>query len=472
MNNALTVTFRISCRRLRAASQQADLPAYSPLKSLNRPGQIWSHWQGLQVIQHRNLNSLKPSFRSCALENTSALLSGFGKAPFSTSVSRPERTAPNSYAKTNNQNKQGNQKSTKADHPSSSRNDLSKPAPSASSNDSLYGYKKYPELRFKSLPQSSIKRIFGPTVPEKLGNDILRKLQSQRATGTLDDVARMPKIDPRLEAEGLMWLRSKYPFDEDAAIMKRIELEDLQTDAQLIASAERLGLYQPNANVQQIQNTEGRGIYGHSVLDDMHKHFEEVAAKKKGEAEKKEAQDQAEEIRNISQDSKNLQSPAGRAVLARRTESAEWVKRYKERAKVSDLTEPEKLHPFVRLWPSAIFTLIVIGASILFAQNYIPPPRQARLFPDTPPAAATVQTLIFINIAAFMMWKTPPLWRFMNRYCLLITAFPKWESILGNVFSHQVFSHLAVNMLGLWFAGTLRELVPYYHTQSLFLTTY
>ena len=459
MNNALTVTFRIPCRGLRAASPQTVFSAFSLLQSLHWPCPKRSH---SQEIQHRHLQPLNPSFGSYTQKYPNARLSDLGRATFSSTASRLKRAAPGLPVKKSRQDNVVTHKYIIPNQPSSLIDGPSKAVSSVSPHESLSEFQKHPQLRFEALSQTSIKRIFGPTVPQKLGNDVLRKLQSQRATGTLDNNSQEPKIDPHLEAKGLLWLRSKYPFDEDAAIMRRIELEDVQTEAELIARAEKIGLYKPTPNAPQIQDTQGRGIYGHSVLDDMHKHYKEKAAKSQVEKEKKAAADIAEETRNISQDSKQLQSPAGRAVLTRRTESAEWVKRYKERAMVSDRA-PEKMHPLTRLWPSGLFTLIVIGASILFAQNYVPPPRHARLLPDTPPAAATVQTLVLLNVAFFMMWRAPPLWRFMNRYCIIVTGFPKWQSMLGNVFSHQEVVHLATNMVGLWFIGTQRESFPFHH---------
>ena len=453
MNNALTVTLSIACCGLRAASPQA---AFSPLKTLNWYREIWTHSKDSQVIQLQKQQPYNSSTRPCIRKDKLAPLSDLGKAAFSTTVLRLKKETP---IKTHSLNNVASHRSDKIGHHSPKYVGPSKTVPSGRSQQSDLDYEKYPELRFKPLSQSHIKLIFGPTVSEKLGNKVLRKLQSQRATGTLDDNSRSPKIDPHLEAEGLMWLRSKYPFDEDAAIMRRIELEELQSDAELIASAERRGLYAPVNKIPNSQSAQSPGgVYGHSVLDEIRAHNKELDAKMQEAKEAKEAEDQAEEIRNASKDSQNLQTPAGRAVLARRSETAEWVKRYKEAAVVSH-TPPEKMHPFVRLWPSGLFTIIVIGASILFAQNYVPPPQQARIYPETPPAASTVLTLIFINAAAFMCWRIPPLWRFMNRYCIMVTGFPKWQTMLGNVFSHQQVAHLGVNMLGLWFIGTQCESV-------------
>jgi rhomboid-like protein len=45
----------------------------------------------------------------------------------------------------------------------------------------------------------------------------------------------------------------------------------------------------------------------------------------------------------------------------------------------------------------------------------------------------------------------------LNRYFISVPFKPHPLSIVGNVFSHQQFRHMALNMLMLWFIGTKRE---------------
>lgn len=101
----------------------------------------------------------------------------------------------------------------------------------------------------------------------------------------------------------------------------------------------------------------------------------------------------------------------------------------------------------------------VIGLSVLFARNYTPPPRAARLWPDMPPAAATVIGLIAVNTLILVLWRIPPAWRFLNRYFLSTPGYPTAISVLGNVFSHQQLKHMLPNMLVLWFIGTKCKLL-------------
>ena len=299
----------------------------------------------------------------------------------------------------------------------------------------------------KEVSQAKISEILGPVISSKDGNELLRILQKQRITGTLDHGVSGPALNEHLVANALAWLRREYPLDEDAAIIRRIEEEDLQVSQELMAKAERIGLYKPQ------QSAEVDGIYGKSELEAMRKHND--AEYEKRQAEKAE---KAENKHDATDNKVVPQTPKGRAVLTRRTESAEWVQRYKERAQLTNDLEPPIMSIRQRLLPSGLFCLAIIGLSILFAQNYVPPPRQARIFPETPPAAATVLALVSMNVAIFLMWRfAPPLWRFLNTYFILVSGLPKAASLLGNTFSHHNMSHLATNMVGLWFVGTQCE---------------
>ena len=292
----------------------------------------------------------------------------------------------------------------------------------------------------KHLSKAQIAEIFGPGIDPGLGTKLLYTLQKQRISGTLDNEINEEGINGVLIARGLSWLRKNYFVDEDAAIIKRIEKEEKKLEEQFIADAERFKIYKPQARADE------EGVYGRSQLEAMRKENEQNEALRK----------QAEEVRNTSPDSAVIQRPSERAALSRRTESAEWVKKYRERAQLSKLLEPEEMSKTRRLLPASIFTLCMIGLCVLFSQNYEAPPRAARIFPNTPPAAVTILTIIHLNIAAFLMWRLPPLWRFMNKYFLIIPATPRASSLLGNTFSHQNPSHLITNMIFLWFIGTRR----------------
>ena len=117
-----------------------------------------------------------------------------------------------------------------------------------------------------------------------------------------------------------------------------------------------------------------------------------------------------------------------------------------------------------RLGPSAVVTLVVVGLSILFAQNYVPPPKSARLWPDMPPAAATVIGLIIANSIVLVAWRFPPAWRALNKYFLSTPVYPSAVSMVGNSFSHQQVKHFLGNMVVLWFIGTKCTPLPLSNT--------
>lgn len=108
----------------------------------------------------------------------------------------------------------------------------------------------------------------------KLGNQILRALQDQRVSGTLDlplpdEITRA--APPHIIDAGLAWLRSKHPMDEDAAILARIEREEQEEEEQLIRRAEELGLYKPQSGKFGSSTTKEGDVYGSSVLDEVRK---------------------------------------------------------------------------------------------------------------------------------------------------------------------------------------------------------
>lgn len=80
------------------------------------------------------------------------------------------------------------------------------------------------------------------------------------------------------------------------------------------------------------------------------------------------------------------------------------------------------------------------------------------MWPNTPPAAATVAGLIGLNLAVFGLWRIPPAWRMLNRYFLSSALYPRALSMVGSAFSHQKFMHLAVNMTILFYLGPRGEL--------------
>ncbi|KAK1711495.1 hypothetical protein BDP67DRAFT_545294 [Colletotrichum lupini] len=69
-------------------------------------------------------------------------------------------------------------------------------------------------------------------------------------------------------------------------------------------------------------------------------------------------------------------------------------------------------------------------------------------------STATVGALIALNVLVSVAWRVPPLWRFLNRYFVLVHGMPRAVTMITANFSHSSLGHLATNMVGLWFMGT------------------
>ena len=284
-------------------------------------------------------------------------------------------------------------------------------------------------------------KIFGEVLPVKEALEILKVLQYQRLSGTLDHAIAAPQVTANLVANALQFLREKYPFDEDAAIMARIEREYDAEESQ-VADVDGKPAYVPQ------QDAEKTGVYGTPS-------FDSIVAERRAKLEQKEAE-RAKEAAEKGEEAGPLavrQTFREKALAVRQQESAEWVRKYKEKALLSEGPPPD-VPVRRRLLPSAMFTLITILCCLTFATFYIPPPRAARLFPDTPPAASTVLALIAVNAVVFVAWRVPPMWRFMNTHFILVAGAPTVSSLLGCMFSHHRFSHFFFNMTALWFVGT------------------
>jgi rhomboid-like protein len=119
----------------------------------------------------------------------------------------------------------------------------------------------------------------------------------------------------------------------------------------------------------------------------------------------------------------------------------------------SNLTEPPKMKMWQRLLPSTTLVLALIGLCVAYAEFYQPAKRADRWFPDIPPAAVTVGTLIALNLAGWVLWKLPPIWGLLNQYFIVVVATPRAATMVSAMFSHQSLGHLLQNMVILWFLG-------------------
>ncbi len=272
-----------------------------------------------------------------------------------------------------------------------------------------------------SLSSADIEKVFGRKMDTEKGAEILMTLQRHRGEGTLDQKIPYSKA---LISKGLAYLRSVDPINEDAAIIARIDRET-DTSPQAVSQFDKL-----RREIKRRRELQ-EGIR---------------------EAEEKRKSEQAGRATSKEIAKKGTTNQSNELVELRK--EPEWVRKYREEATNHDEELVKKLSVWSRLLPSAAITFTVVSLSFLFAQSYTPPSRDARLFPNIPPAAATLMALIGINCIVFLMWGIPPLWQFTNRNFLIAPVYPHCMSMIGGAFSHQQFTHLFVNSFMIWLVGT------------------
>ncbi|KAL2011781.1 hypothetical protein VTN00DRAFT_4499 [Thermoascus crustaceus] len=326
-------------------------------------------------------------------------------------------------------------------------------------------------VRSTPLSAAEITKIFGPgKVSTAMGNRVLSVLHGRRLAGTLDldlpvDITRSVRKSS-LDA-ALAWLREHHPIDEDAAILARIEREEREEEEKLIRRAEELGLYKPQSGHYGAELGEASDIYGRSVLKE---HREQNEARLLAEQEQKrkewlegEAKDR-EKIEKMAKQLKRnteLQKFEENAVVEARPRAdpqerplLAWIQKHHLRATNNDI-DTSNMTTARRILPALGVTLLTLAGCYIFAQTYQTPAQKDRMWPDIPPAAATVMGIMGVNLAVFALWKAwPPAWKMLNRYFISVPIYPHAFSIVGSVFSHQQFRHLATNMVILWFIGT------------------
>jgi rhomboid-like protein len=300
-------------------------------------------------------------------------------------------------------------------------------------------------LAFKAEPLSKAEAtaIFGKVIDADTANRVLRILHGRRVAGTLGDpsLSDANVYEQQVWEAALAWLRNNVPVDEVQCAGLRAEKELAEMEEQIVSDAERIGLYRPNSR-------ESVDVYGRSGLDAIRKAKERELDEKEA---KRENLSQADEVRH---NTGTLEKISARSqVELRRPGENPKLKYYLERAKILPDIPPE-MSKFQRLWPSALFAVGVVLSSYLFTQSYTPPRPSRRMWPDMPPSAATIIGIFLANSLVLFAWRIPPLFRVLNKFFITVPGYPRPFSLIGNIFSHQSFSHFAVNMTVLWFVGT------------------
>ncbi|WEW55673.1 rhomboid superfamily protein [Emydomyces testavorans] len=318
------------------------------------------------------------------------------------------------------------------------------------------------------LSHSQISRIFGtPRIPPAFGNRILRVLHGRRVAGTLDlelppDITKA--VPQHVLDDGLKWLRQNFPYDEDAAIISRIEREEQEEEERLIRRAEELGLYKPQSGRFGAEVEKEGDIYGRSAFQEIRKENEKLNKQREEEERREWLESEAKEKENLKrsmQRNTELSKFEGSAIAETRPRAdpnqrpaLAWIQKHHLRATSTNI-DTSKMNKPRRILPSLAVAILTAGLCYIYAETYQPPAREHRILPMFPPAAATAIGLIGVNVTIFLMWKAfPPSWRLLNKYFISVPLYPYAFSTLGSVFSHQQIRHLGANMFILWFIGT------------------
>ncbi|KAL2154208.1 hypothetical protein VTH82DRAFT_2884 [Thermothelomyces myriococcoides] len=322
----------------------------------------------------------------------------------------------------------------------------------------------------RDLTDEEVYAIFGRLLSTLAANKLLRILHGRRVAGTLDDPT--VRINTRVftadqQKKALEYLRRYVPVDEVTNAALRAEDELAALERQSGPEKEKEAADEPGfaSKLPLYKKTEPKkkeDVYGKGALDEISEYMKE----------KREEQLKREEEEKKKREHEERYGKAGPLEVAGKEQKTRQLspkmQEYIARAQ-SDLKEPPKMTMSQRLLPSAAFVLAVVGLCLTYAEFYRPKKRTDRLFPDVPPAAATVGTLILANLVGWALWKIPPLWGVLNRYFIIVAATPRPATMVSAMFSHQSFVHLLQNMFILWFLGVR------YHDdvgRGTFLSTY
>ncbi|KAI1077161.1 hypothetical protein F5B20DRAFT_583653 [Whalleya microplaca] len=318
-------------------------------------------------------------------------------------------------------------------------------------------------FRKEDLTQKEVNGIFGAHISARQANELLKIVHGRRVAGTLDDpnlehnTAHYSDAD---KIKALEYLRKHIPVDEvvNAGLRAEDELQALEEQEQGGKEAkEQPEETSPQNSPSEAQDNVATAPTGriprksHSNSPYGESTFDRIRAKNIAEREAKEKQLEEERLKREEEEAKG-KSGTLQTQQQKPRELSPFVKKYTERA-TSHLEAPPEMKAWERLLPSFAMTILVCAACAGLAMTYSPPKRSERLWPDVPPAAATCLTIIGLNLLVWTLWKYPPAWPMLNRYFLVIAATPRPLQLVASMFSHHSFSHVAVNMLVLWFFG-------------------
>lgn len=334
------------------------------------------------------------------------------------------------------------------------------------------------------LGESEIKRIFGKEIVDTdTGNYVLSVMHWRRMSGALIDVGlKFPQdrgVNQDMALKALQYVREIAPdIDEEALGVQWANEEEQRLRQEIQTRAVKLGLYKaaPEDVVEDDQGTdEGRERSGQSALQRMRKlneeEFEEEQARRAAEEERAQiatihaSRGPLELGGGVQPVTESVEAVRGSASIAIRrpepkawlqpVERKPWVKYYEEQAQIIKDQAIPALSMVQRIGPSFLTLLVVLAGAYYLSENYTPPPKSARIWPETPPSIVTVSALSFILVVTFMLGRLPPLWRTLNKYMTIVPAYPYALGLVGATFRHDTVAHLAPNLICLWLFGLL-----------------
>jgi rhomboid-like protein len=335
------------------------------------------------------------------------------------------------------------------------------------------------------LSTQELEEVFGYVHPPPArANALLRVLHGRRYDGTLDlplspSMQATLKQYPYAQNSALKWLRQNHYIDEDAAIIDRINREEVgenHSPAELKQRGQDLNVYGPQSGRYQAELSDsGRegDVFGKSELDQI-RAANEAKSKKDDEefqayintqmAELKEKTEQelieAAKVNTRNKDvaTRPEQSLQKVKPIREPNEFEKWMLRARHDATSKyTLESPEiaNLTFFRRVFPSAVFVALFCVGCYLFAQYWVPPRRADRMYPEISLTYATILGLALVQGAVLLMWRLPGFVKLLNKYMILVTALPRPLSLLGATLSHQSRAHFFGNFIGLLFFGSM-----------------
>lgn len=334
------------------------------------------------------------------------------------------------------------------------------------------------------LPQPEINAIFnGEEVSaDTAGNYILSVMHWRRMSGALIDTGldfpRRSGVTRDQALRGLQYVRTIAPqFDEQEAGQRWAEEESLRLQEEIQERSIKLGIYKrdPEDVVEEDESQQGTA-YGRerSQESQLQRHREEREADWAREQAAKQAQQERDELATLHSHRGPLELSGGVQPTVSLTttgpngvtigqaptsawltpvERKPWVKYYEQQAQTIASNTLPAISTLGRLAPSLLAVLAILSLCLFASNNYTPPPKSARLWPDTKPAVATLTFLTATLTIAFVASRFPPVWRVLNKYFTIVPAYPYAFSLLGAAFRHDTLIHLTTNLVTLWLFG-------------------